>query len=285
MQRLALFVLLSGMTLTTGCPGSIDDPLRFRSGVGSKCPDDYDVEQDLLRGTCGTLGCHTGGPSLAAAGLDLSAPGVGGRMLAHTSEACGGVPLIDPHDLDGSYLLAKLGDQPPCGDRMPAGQAELNAVERACLDEYLEALVAQLGDAAVPRPPQRDAGTGSLLPVVIEAESMMLSGYVVDEGNPGVIRIPDGVETGTATAELGAAPGRYQLRVHVRAETDGQPSLTITLGGEVVATETYPIAATDLEPVVLGPYAVDVEEGDTIVLEGRAAGTSWARVDRVELQP
>lgn len=149
--------VLAAAAILTGCPGSIDDPARFRN-VGSTCPDDFDVEADLFRATCAQLGCHTGGPSLAAAGLDLGAPGVGQRLLSHRSAECGGRLLVDPNDLGASYLLEKVDrDEPECGERMPDGMAPLNATERACLGAYLEALAATVPDGAVP-PPLPDAG-------------------------------------------------------------------------------------------------------------------------------
>jgi hypothetical protein len=145
-RRFMLCLVLSGAPLTAGCPGSIEDPALFRRNVGGRtCPPDFDVEQDLLEATCGRLGCHTGGESFAAAGLDLAAPGVGERILAHTSEQCGGLPMIEGTDVEGSYFRAKLDDDPPCGDRMPSGMDELNLSERACLDGYLRELVAPAG--------------------------------------------------------------------------------------------------------------------------------------------
>ena len=151
MRRFMLCLVLSGLPLTTGCPGSLEDPAAFRRNVGGRaCPPDFDVEEDLLKPSCGRLGCHTG-ESFAAAGLDLVAEGVGARILAHTSEQCGGIPLIEGSDVASSYFVAKLGDEPPCGDRMPSGLEELNLSQRACLDAYLRELVA---------PPAVDAGSG-----------------------------------------------------------------------------------------------------------------------------
>lgn len=284
-------VLCSVALLMVGCPGSIDDPLEFRRGAANACPDDFDVEQDLFERTCGDLGCHTGGPSVAAAGLDLAAPGVGERMLLHTSDECGGIALIDRQNVESSYLIAKLGDDPLCGDRMPSGGGALNPTERACLDRYLDSLLRWANDAGLPPPePPVDAGAPSdaamtAMPVTIEAEAMSLTGYAVDPEHAGVIRISDGATEGSASTTFTDAAARYTLHVHVGAEVDGQPTLTIRIGDEEVATETYPLGTEDVEPAVLGPYEVDLAPGDVITLEGQVDDGAWARVDRLELTP
>src|SRR5690606_28650131 len=108
MRRFMLCLVLSGIPLMAGCPGSIEDPAAFRRNVGgSACPPDFDVEEDLLKPGCGRLGCHTG-EQFAAAGLDLTAEDTGARILAHTSEQCGGAPMIEGTDVAGSYFMAKL---------------------------------------------------------------------------------------------------------------------------------------------------------------------------------
>lgn len=284
-----LVLALAGAALLTGCPGAIDDPQRFRNGAGH-CPDDFDVEADLFRATCAELGCHTGGPSLAAAGLDLGAPGVGPRLLAHRSRECGGRSLIDPYHLGDSYLVEKVDeDVPSCGDRMPSGLAPLNGIERVCLTEYLTALAASAtADGAVPpvldgATPAGDAGTPA--PVTIEAEAMSLTGYEPDAVNAGVIRIPDLATTGTASATFEGIAATYRMTIHVWAEADGQSTLTVRAGGVQIADETYPLASADLEPVALGPYELQLAPGDVIELEGQVGGAAWARVDRLEIAP
>jgi hypothetical protein len=149
-SRLARALIAACALVLAGCPGSIDDPSRFRAAANAICPDDFDVERDLFARTCAQLTCHTGGPTLAASGLDLSAPGVRERLLMHTSADCAGRPLIDPERVEDSYLFVKVDqDSPPCGDRMPSGMAVLNPIERACLGEYVSALIAP-SDGGVP---------------------------------------------------------------------------------------------------------------------------------------
>jgi hypothetical protein len=126
--RLVCFVCLFGLGLA-GCEGELESPERFSSNCS------FDVQDDLLRGTCGGS-CH--GATRPEAGLDLSSPGVGERLLAATNE-CDGGPLIDA---GGGYLLEKVGPTPPCGAAMPLYDMALDAEERRCLIQYVDHLVA-----------------------------------------------------------------------------------------------------------------------------------------------
>lgn len=294
--------LLALSTLLTGCPGRIDDPLAFREAAAARCPSSFDVERDLFARTCGSLGCHTGGPTIAAAGLDLSTAGIRDRLMTHVSVDCDDRPLIEVGNMEGSLLMQKVGESPPCGDRMPAGLPPLNPTEMACLTEYVASLTGDVGDGGMPPPPADagaptpydagaptgpDAGPGPAPTeaVTFEAEAMTLDVYEVDAADATVIRLPDGSTTGTARATFDGAAGTYQLTVHAIAENDGTPTLTVRVAGTEVAAVTYPLTAAGLEPYAVGPYTVDLAPGDEILLEGFAESGAWARVDRVEVQP
>jgi hypothetical protein len=280
---------LLGVVLS-GCPGSIDDPQPFREHIASTCPPDFDVERDLFRRTCGQLSCHTGGPQLSAAGLDLSAPGMGARLLTHVSgnEDCLARPLIDPtRSLEDSYLYEKLDeDQPSCGDRMPLGLPPLTRGERVCLDTYLRTL---MGDGGVPMPldggPPVEPDAGPPPSLWVEAEAMQLDGYVVDPVNPDLIRLPDGVATGTATTTFDGPARTYRLRIVVVLEADGQPQIAVRVDGTVAGTFTYPLSEVDFQPTTLGPVDVSLRPGSVIALEGTVGGMAWARVDQIEVAP
>ncbi|MCB9597425.1 MAG: hypothetical protein H6719_32185 [Sandaracinaceae bacterium] len=286
--------------LLAGCPGRIHDPAAFRAEAADRCPSDFDVERDLFARTCGTLGCHTGGPTIAAAGLDLSTAGIGERIMAHTSTECGDRPLVTPGDMAGSLIMQKVGESPPCGDQMPAGMPPLDATELACLRTYIAALSGEaFPDGGVPpmldagAPPGLDAGAPGLdagapdptpMGTTLQAEAMTLSVYQIDPADPTVIRLPDGATNGTATATFDGAAGSYQLRVNAISESDGIPQLTIRVAGAEVATVTYPMAAADNEPFVIGPYSVTLAPGDEIALDGVAESGAWARVDFVQIE-
>lgn len=302
--RAHLPTLLALALATSGCPGRLVEPERFERGVVRACPDDFDVEQDLFGETCGTTGCHAGGAE-AASGLDLAAPDVGARLLAHRStstvDACRGRALLTPGDLAGSLLVEKLADEPPCGAQMPVGLGGLTSVERVCLEEYLTALMGGAPlDGGTP-PVETDAGVAPpdggapdagaldagapapLVPHTYEAEATMtLDGYVVDAVDPTVIRLPPGVASGTATVGFDGGAGLYSIVVRVVAENDGFPRLALRVDGDLVFDETFPEGPAD---VALGPYAVTLREGSVLVLEGTADAGAYARIDALEVTP
>ncbi len=289
----AILALAAFAALLPGCPGRIADPVAFREEAAARCPTAFDVERDLFARTCGTLGCHTGGPGVAAAGLDFATPGVRDRLLAHVSstEECDGRPLLVPGDLAGSLLVQKVGESPPCGDRMPSGLSPLNPTEQACLSAYVAALVGGSADGGAPpptdagAPPPIDAGGGAPTAVTYQAEAMTLGVYVIDATDANVIRLPDGATSGTARQTFDGVAGTYQLTVAALAEMDGQPRLVIRVAGTEVANETYPLAAAATEPLTLGPYTVVLAPGDEILLEGFVDAGAWARVDYVRVAP
>lgn len=128
LRLLALTLILGGAT--AGCAGELEAPERFETGCS------FDVQDDLLRGTCGGS-CH-GGKS-PSGGLDLTSPGLGDRLLAASNE-CDGGPLIAA---GGGYLLEKVSGTPRCGAAMPVGAMALTEEERRCLIQYVDHLVAR----------------------------------------------------------------------------------------------------------------------------------------------
>lgn len=295
MPRRAVPALFAAVLLA-GCPGSIDDPSRFYDTAGI-CPESFDVEEDLFARTCGTLGCHTGGP-LAAAGLDLTTEGVADRIVAHTSMECGDRALVTEGSLDDSYLLEKVGPEPECGERMPADMPALNPTEQACLRAYVAGLAGVSTDAGVPPPrdggspvdedagPAGDDGGPAPSAVTIEAESMTLSGYEVDAAMMEWIRLADGTATGSATTSFEGGAGTYGLVLTIVLEPDGQPTLRVFVDGAMVHTESYALASgADPETATVDVGDVTLAAGDEIRLEGDGEGDAWARVDRLELTP
>lgn len=95
---------------------------------------------------CAT-GCHSG--KEPAGGLDLGSSGVAKRLVgvASTNAGCESKRLIDPTDVNRSFLLEKVeSDAPSCGDPMPLA-GEITVAERECIRVWATALVGDGGNA------------------------------------------------------------------------------------------------------------------------------------------
>ncbi len=168
-MSLRLCGLFACAALVSACPGSIDDPARFRDATagldatavdaittdavavdaGSACVD-Y-VERTLLPTTCATAYCH--GAAKSAGGLDLASPGLARRLVGvRGSMGCRGVALVDPSRPEASLMVAKLRLTPGCGARMPLAGTPLTAAQIECVRAWAEGLAGSLAaDAGVDR--------------------------------------------------------------------------------------------------------------------------------------
>lgn len=136
---LITFTIMAG--LLSGCPGTLDDPARFKG-----CPD----VPALFVAKCATSGCHSGASPAAA--LDLKASGVESRLAGQPATFCAGGLLANPGDPSASVLYKKLTDAPPCGARMPSGASALSDLETECILGWIGGLPAG--------PAPSDAGAG-----------------------------------------------------------------------------------------------------------------------------
>lgn len=113
--------------------------------------------------------------------------------------------------------------------------------------------------------------------VTIEAESMSLSSYVVENGTR--IKVASNATSGTATKSFSGTTGTYDIQVQVATESDGQPTLDVYKGSTLLKSFTYPLAnGTSTTFTVPG---VSIASGETIKLVGRKQGDAWARVDKI----
>ncbi|MEM9463078.1 MAG: hypothetical protein AAGF11_53545 [Myxococcota bacterium] len=106
-----------GLTL---CGTACNDlePIDEGSAPGDAIPPDV---QRAFDETCGTAGCHNS--SDRAAGLDLSAAAAPSIINGPSSSS---LPMVDPGNINGSYLAVKMLETPPegttrTGARMPIG--------------------------------------------------------------------------------------------------------------------------------------------------------------------
>jgi len=132
LSRVALGAVL---LLVAGCAGELTEPERF-----AECAPGY-VEQLFQESCSGGGDCHDN--SEPEADLDLVTAGAASRLLgvASVQEACDGAPLIDPAGGD-HLILQKLGDAPPCGARMPFGEAKLSRSEIECVRRWIDESIA-----------------------------------------------------------------------------------------------------------------------------------------------
>jgi hypothetical protein len=140
-RALALVAALAAASaLGAACAAPLEDRERFTGGGG--CPDGVAVEEVLASRCAGGI-CHSAG-DMPGGGLDLLSEGAVERVAGVESPNCEGEVLAVPGDPDGSLIVRKLGDDPPCGDRMPLAGA-LEGGEEACIREWIEDMV-QGGD-------------------------------------------------------------------------------------------------------------------------------------------
>ncbi len=118
--------------LFLGCPGELEDPERFVDGGFPRfCPD---IPKVLFVQRCAGSICHEG--ANAAAGLDLIAPNVEGRLVDIPGRDCPGL-LVDPVLPETSLLYQKLLPLPNCGSPMPIGKPVLDGFELECVREWI----------------------------------------------------------------------------------------------------------------------------------------------------
>jgi hypothetical protein len=122
--------------LVSACAAPLEDPERFTGG--GDCPAGVSVETDVFAVRCAGSICHSPGDE-PAGGLDLVSPGVADRIAGVDSPNCAGEVLAVPGDPDASLIVRKLGDSPPCGDRMPL-VGDLQPGDAACIRDFIEDL-------------------------------------------------------------------------------------------------------------------------------------------------
>ena len=124
-----------------GCAGDLENPERFGFLLdsGSTIPQLDKCAVDLFAAKCTT--CH----GKESQQIDLISAGVEARLLDQISETtqCKDFVLVDTAGGD-SLLVDKLKADPPCGLRMPLGDA-LSDTEVACVEGWVKKVQAAKG--------------------------------------------------------------------------------------------------------------------------------------------
>jgi hypothetical protein len=150
--KAALGVVVAMMS-SIGCPGSLEDPERFRispcdpSDPSMTCtsttppppPTTEDIAASIFLPRCALAGCHA--PPNVQGDLELGGVDVESRLFAVTSSTaiCNGRVLVVVGNADASLLFGKLAPVPPCGSPMPLGSM-LSDAERGSVRAWIESL-------------------------------------------------------------------------------------------------------------------------------------------------
>jgi len=126
---------------------------------------------------------------------------------------------------------------------------------------------------------------------VIEAESMILNGYMLDpkyDGVRDVIMVDPNLgagATGTATVTYTGASGIYRIKLFTCPENDGSPTLKLYINNKEILNEVLPTSSSYLRTAEK-IYTVDniaINNGDEIKIVGSSEAAAYARVDKMVL--
>ncbi|HVU01422.1 MAG TPA: hypothetical protein VHE30_06705 [Polyangiaceae bacterium] len=149
---------VSGGLAAGGCAGTLEgDEASYRIVPEPGC----DVVP-VFEAHCASPACHGG--STPQQGLDLASIGVRSRLLGVHSKSTGCEDrfLVDPADVNESFLLEKLeSGSPSCGDPMPL-TGEISDDEKACIRTWAVAVTGGPKDAGASAPGDASPGPGSV---------------------------------------------------------------------------------------------------------------------------
>lgn len=113
-----------------------DEAGSTTTGSPTSCvPTTQGVRDAVFTPRCATGACHDA--ATAAGSLDLSVADPEAALANAPSGTCDGEVLLVPGNASASFIMAKLGDDPGCGDPMPPGDP-LEAGLVACMAEWID---------------------------------------------------------------------------------------------------------------------------------------------------
>lgn len=248
-------------TPTTGAPttgGAPDGTCDFPADV-----------QPIFDDRC--AGCHSG--ASAQMGLDLAEGAAHASLVGVDSAEQPGTPLVAAGDPAGSFLMMKVGANPPVGARMPIG-GELSAAEIETLTAWIVAgAPASEPFACAGGGQQSDVGTVEIDPgtlrglkvgdvaavsaVVLDAEGEPVDAAVTWRSSDGLTLYVDGVG-----GLLGVSPGAATI-VAVAGGIESEPfALEVIPATPPAATFSAVNTLTEGRCAVSGCHVDGVEPGD-----------------------
>lgn len=125
----------AAVLVTSGCPGTLENPERFDAGTGpTGCPD---IATVLIPQRCSISGCHN---TMTAAGeLDMEAPNLAERVVDVEAAGCDGL-LVDSENLEESVMYKVVVQDGTTCLPMPQVGAALTADEAQCFLDFLGTL-------------------------------------------------------------------------------------------------------------------------------------------------
>ncbi len=113
---------------------------------------------------------------------------------------------------------------------------------------------------------------------VIEAEDMSLSGYEIEGDYIATY------STGSGEKPFPCPTDTYRTRVVIIKENDGQPTLEVHIGGQLIDTIEYPLGAASRDPEAVDLGVIAINNGDEVRLVGTLDQGAAARVDKLTFE-
>ncbi len=117
-------------------------------------------------------------------------------------------------------------------------------------------------------------------PVTIEAESMTLNGYSVENGNR--IKLTSSCCQGTASVSFPGNSGVYDFTFYGVSESDGPSSIVLKHNGTTIHNYTFGVQPAASEFTLTN---LTVTNGDLFEIVGTFASGAFARVDKIAFTP
>ncbi|MFC1654734.1 PKD domain-containing protein [Myxococcota bacterium] len=113
---------------------------------------------------------------------------------------------------------------------------------------------------------------------VIEAEDMSLSGYEIEGDYIATY------STGSGEKPFPCPTDTYRTKVVIIKEDDGQPTLEVHIGGQLIDTIQYPLGAAARDPEAVDLGVIPITNGAEVRLVGTLNDGAAARVDKLTFE-
>ncbi|WP_416396167.1 hypothetical protein [Allohahella sp. A8] len=129
--------------------------------------------------------------------------------------------------------------------------------------------------------------TPGITSLTVEAETLTLSGYMIEGTKGDRIAVSSSSSNGVGSASLTSTldPGTYNIVVTNIIENDGQSTLKLFVDGTFIETQQYALDTTNQYFDTLTFYGVTLAKGSVIRFEGKMDGSATrARIDKITIE-